>query len=164
MKEKVAQKSSHNMQDAADALEKHIYEGLCANYHEDPHVVNVMPIDSFPQYYKDAFVAQMLFGLGKRHDHVNLGFCNIKLIRNSFIEQRIYENLMDYYKIQDSNEKKILIVYSAAASFLRAVKRVKRVYPDIIVCSIIADLPAMTNLSNKKSMLLNAFRKRFLGR
>ena len=26
MKEEVAQKSSHNMQDAADALEKHIYE------------------------------------------------------------------------------------------------------------------------------------------
>lgn len=164
MKETVAQKSSHNMQDAADALEKHIYEGLCLNLGFEPHIVNVLPIDSFPQYYKDAFVAQMLFGLGKRHDHVNLGFCNIKLIRNSFIEQRIYENLMDYYKIQDSNEKKILIVYSAAASFLRAVKRVKRVYPDIIVCSIIADLPAMTNLSNKKSMLLNAFRKRFLGR
>ena len=26
LKEEVAQKSSHNMQDAADALEKHIYE------------------------------------------------------------------------------------------------------------------------------------------
>lgn len=160
MKEEVAQKSSHNMQDAADALEKHIYEGLCTNYHADPHVINVMPIDSFPQYYKDAFITQKLFGLGKRQDHVNLGFCNIKLIRNSFIEQRIYENLLDYYKKQDSSEKKILIVYSAAASFLRAVKRVKCVYPDIIVCSIIADLPAMTNLSNKKSMLLNAFIKR----
>lgn len=72
-------------------MEKHIYEGLCTNYHADPHVINVMPIDSFPQYYKDAFkdafITQKLFVLGKRQDHVNLGFCNIKLIRNSFIEQ-----------------------------------------------------------------------------
>lgn len=157
LKEEVALKSSHNMQDAADALEKHIYEGLSENLHTEPHVVNILPIDSFPQYYKEAIIKQKLFGLGKRQDHVNLGFCNVKLIRNGFIEQSICENLLNYYKKQDLNEKKILIVYSATASFLRAVKKVKEAYPDIIVCDIIADLPALTNLSNKKSMLLKAF-------
>jgi len=48
-------------------------------------------------------------------------------------------------------------VYSATASFLRAVNRIKERYPDIVVCDIIADLPAMTNLSSKKSALLKAF-------
>lgn len=157
LKDEVAQKSSHNMQDAADALEKHIYEGLSENLHTEPHIVNILPVDSFPQYYKDAIIKQKLFRLGKRQDHINLGFCNVKLIRNHFIEQSIYENILYYYKKLDSNEKKILIVYSATASFLRAVKRVKEVYPEIIVCDIIADMPALTNLSNKKSMLLKAF-------
>ena len=50
LKKEVALKSSHNMQDAADALEKHIYEGLSENLHTEPHVVNILPIDSFPQY------------------------------------------------------------------------------------------------------------------
>ena len=160
LKEEVAQKSSHNMQDAADALEKHIYEGLSENLHTEPHVVNILPIDSFPQYYKDAIIKQQLFELGEKQDHVNLGFCNVKLIRNGFIEQSICENLLNYYKKKESKEKKILIVYSATASFLRAVKKVKDAFPDIIVCDIIADLPAMTNLSNKRSMLLRAFIER----
>ena len=157
LKKEVAQKSSHNMQDAADVLEKHIYEGLSENLHAEPHVVNILPIDSFPQYYNDAIIKQKLFELGKRQDHVNLGFCNVKFIRNRFIEQCIYKNLLDYYKKQDLNGKKILIVYSAKASFLRAVKKVKEAYPNIIVCDIIADLPALTNLSNKKSIFLRAF-------
>ncbi len=157
LKEEVTQKSSHNMQDAADALEKHIYEGLSENLHTEPHVVNILPVDSFPQYYKDANIKPKTFNLGKRQDHVNLGFCNVKLIRNGFIEQSICKNLLSYYKKKDSNEKKLLIVYSATASFLRAVKKVKAIYPDIIVCDIIADLPALTNLSNKKSVFLKAF-------
>ena len=139
MKEEVAQKSSHNMQDAADALEKHIYEGLCANFGFEPHIVNVLPIDSFPQYYKDALIKRTDFALGQRSDHVNLGFCNVKLIRNSFIEQSVYKNLVEYFKRLPTKEKRVIIVYSATASFLRAVKRVKEIYPDIIVCDIIAD-------------------------
>lgn len=157
MKEEVAQKSSHNMQDAADALEKHIYEGLCASFGFEPHIVNVLPIDSFPQYYKDALIKQTEFRLGQRTDHVNLGFCNVKFVRNSFIEQSIYKNLVQYFEKHQTKEKRVLIVYSATASFLRAVKRVKEIYPDIIVCDIVADLPAMTNLSSKKSALLKAY-------
>lgn len=157
MKEEVAQKSSHNMQDAADALEKHIYEGLCANFGFEPHIVNVLPIDSFPQYYKDALIKRTDFALGQRSDHVNLGFCNVKLIRNSLIEQSVYKNLVEYFKRLPTKEKRVIIVYSATASFLRAVKRVKEIYPDIIVCDIIADLPAMTNLSSNKSALLKAY-------
>ena len=157
MKEEVAQKSSHNMQDAADALEKHIYEGLCLNLGFEPHIVNVLPIDSFPQYYKEALIKQTEFSLGQRTDHVNLGFCNVKLIRNRFIEQSIYKNLVKCFEKHHTEEKRVLIVYSATASFLRAVKRIKKRYPDVVVCDIIADLPAMTNLSSKKSALLKAF-------
>lgn len=145
------------MQDAADALEKHIYEGLYAHFGFEPHIVNVLPIDSFPQYYKDALIKQTEFRLVQRTDHVNLGFCNVKLVRNSFIEQSIYKNLVQYFEKHQTKEKRVLIVYSATASFLRAVKRVKEIYPDIIVCDIIADLPVMTNLSSKKSALLKAY-------
>lgn len=159
LKGEVAQKSSHHMQDAADALEKHIYQGLCINLDCEPHVVNVLPIDSFPQYYKDPIIKQSDFTLGKRSDHVNLGFCNAKFIRNGFIERSIYNNLVEYFREHQTNEKRVLIVYSASASFLRAVKRVKEIFPDIVVCDIIADLPAMTNLSSKKSALLKAFIK-----
>lgn len=157
LKKEVARKSSCNMQDAADALEKHIYEGLSENFRVEPHVVNILPIDSFPQYYKDAIVKEQLFVLGARKDHVNLGFCNIKLIRNGFIEHSIQKNLLSYYQKHNIDGKKVLIVYSATASFLRAIKKVKMVYPDIVVCDIVADLPALTNLSNRKSMLLKAF-------
>ena len=157
LKEEVAKKSSHNMQDAADALEKHIYEGLSLNLGFEPHVINILPIDSFPQYYKDLFVKNTVFTLGQRADHVNLGFCNLKFIRNCFIEENIYNNLIKYFNKHKTDKKRVLIVYSATASFLRAVKKVKETYSDILVCDIIADLPAMTNLSSKKSLLLKAY-------
>lgn len=157
LKEEVAKKSSYNMQDAADALEKHIYEGLSLNLGFEPHVINILPIDSFPQYYKDMFVKNTIFTLGQRADHMNLGFCNLKFIRNYFIEENIYNNLIKYFKNHKTDKKRVLIVYSATASFLRAVKKVKEAYSDILVCDIIADLPAMTNLSSNKSLLLKAY-------
>ena len=55
MAEEVRQKSTHNMQDAANALQWNIYNGLCSNIDERITIFNVLPIGSFPQYYKDPF-------------------------------------------------------------------------------------------------------------
>ena len=70
----VAAKSKSNMQDAANALEWHIYEGLCENLEEEIRLLNLMPIGSFPQYYKDAFVKREIFTTSRSDKNVNIGF------------------------------------------------------------------------------------------
>ena len=72
MYEEVRKKSIYNMQDAASALQWHLYEGLCENYHQNIEILNILPVGSFPQYYKDAFIRKKKINTG-----VNIGFCNI---------------------------------------------------------------------------------------
>ena len=59
LEHEVAGCSKRNMQDAANALQWHIYDGLCANFEEKIKLFNILPIGSFPQYYKNAFIKRV---------------------------------------------------------------------------------------------------------
>ena len=151
MYEEIHKKSMYNMQDAANALQWHLYEGLCENYHQNIEILNVLPIGSFPQYYKDAFIRKKKINTG-----VNIGFCNIKLIRKQILPHQIYKSLMESFKNIDEG---ILFVYTASAVFMEAVNRLKKKKPKIKICVIIADLPNMSSLSSKKSIIQKMYEK-----
>lgn len=153
--DEVKQNSSNNMADAANALEHNLMEGFTANLPTPPKVINALPIGSYPQYYKKAFIKRSIFHLCGRTDHENTGFCNIKFIRNYFIERSVYRSLREY--CESKNGEVVLCIYSASAEFLSAAEKLKKKYPNVMVCDIIADLPGMTNLSSKKSALLQWF-------
>lgn len=155
MANEVKRNSSNNMADAANALEHNLMEGFTANLPTPPKVINALPIGSYPQYYKKAFIKKSTFQLFGRSDHENIGFCNIKFIRNYFIERTVYRSLRKY--CESKNGEVVLCIYSASAEFLSAAEKLKKKYPNVMVCDIIADLPGMTNLSSKKSALLQWF-------
>ena len=155
MANEVKRNSSNNMADAANALEHNLMEGFTANLPTPPKVINALPIGSYPQYYKKAFIKKSTFQLCGRSDHENIGFCNIKFIRNYFIERTVYRSLRKY--CESKNGEVVLCIYSASAEFLSAAEKLKKKYPNVMVCDIIADLPGMTNLSRKKSALLQWF-------
>ena len=155
MADEVKRNSSNNMADAANALEHNLMEGFTANLPAPPKVINALPIGSYPQYYKKAFIKRSTFHLCGRSDHDNIGFCNIKFIRNYFIERSVYRSLREC--CESKNGEVVLCIYSASAEFLSAAEKLKKKYPNVMVCDIIADLPGMTNLSSKKSALLQWF-------
>ena len=148
----VKQNSSNNMADAANALEHNLMQGLAENLSVPPKIINVLPIGSYPQYYSELFVKKSKFKLCNRDNHENIGFCNIKFVRNYFIEKAVYDSLEAYCKKKSGNI--VICIYSASLCFLSAVEKLKDKFPNIIVCDIIADLPGMTNLSSNKSVLL----------
>lgn len=151
----VSENSKRTMVDAANALEHNLVRGFADNLPNPPKVVNLLPIGSYPQYYKKPFISSSSFSLCGRDDQLNFGFCNIKLIRNYHIEISLYRYLDQYCK--KKNGEINLCIYSASAVFLSVAKKLKRKYPNIVICNIIADLPGMTNLSNKKSKVLQWF-------
>lgn len=159
IEQSVRKKSRHNMQDAANALQWHIYEGLCANLSKAPDIVNIMPVGSFPQYYKDAFVKNQIF-MQNEAALENAGFCNVKLLRKFLQPHSIYKALKKYYSIQKDTEKN-LIVYTMDKCFLQAVSKIKKHFPDIKVCAVVADLPEMSSLSSKKSIFQKLFSRYF---
>ena len=148
----VKHNSSNNMADAANALEHNLMNGFAENLPIPPKIINVLPIGSYPQYYSESFIKASYFQLCNCNSHENIGFCNIKFIRNYFIEKAVYNRLENYCKKKNGNI--VICIYSASVSFLSAVEKLKKKFPRLVVCDIIADLPGMTNLSSQKSALL----------
>jgi len=154
--EEVMAKSRHNMQDAANALQWHLHEGLCENYKQDIELLNVLPIGSFPQYYAEAFVKQERFSTSTGQNNINIGFCNIKLLRKYILPGRIYKVLVDSFRGIDDG---VLFVYTISAAFMEAVNRFKKKKPSVKVCAVVADLPDMSSLSSRKSGLQKLFER-----
>lgn len=150
MSSKLYNISKRNMQDAANALQWHIYNGLSQNLNEKISMINTLPVGSFPQYCKDAFVRRSTFDTPYGNGHINVGFCNIKLVRKFAQSVSVYRELVRWAK--QTKGPKTVFVYTASAVFLKAVYKLKKRFSDVVICDIIADLPGMTSLSSKKSI------------
>lgn len=149
--------SKRNMQDAANALQWHIYNGLCQNLHSKITLINALPVGSYPQFCKEAFVKRSTFETKYCEYNINIDFCNIKLIRNFSQMRRIQKELERWIKSTD--DAKTVFVYTASAIFLKAIRGIKKKNPEIIICDIIADLPHFSSLSSKKTYLAKWFAK-----
>lgn len=156
MYDRIGQKSTYNMQDAADALQRHLHEGLCKNLGRDIELINVLPIGSFPQYYSEPFVKSEKFATATGQNNINIGFCNIKLLRKYIIPHRVYKALMCAFK---NTEEGILFVYTISSAFAEAVSKFKKKKPGVKVCTIVADLPDMSSLSSDNGIIKKLFIK-----
>lgn len=153
LEEEFRRNSSHTMQDAASVLQWNLYSGFCSNLQEDINLFNILPVDSFPQYYKYPFILQSNFG----KNGINVGFCNIKLLRNYHKPRKIYKVLNQWCKSE--RDSKTLFMYTISQPFLKAVWRIKKKYPDLKICAIVADLPNMSSLSSKNGLLRKVYVK-----
>ncbi len=144
--------SKHNMQDAANALQWHLAEGFSHHLSGRMDVINYMPIASYPQYYKKAFIRKGQFDAGMCSPGVNVGFCNVKYLRRASLRRALTSALKAWCRANAERPKEI-IAYTLNPIMLEAVASVKRQYGDISVCAIVADLPDMMNLSAKRGRL-----------
>ena len=149
--DEVRKNSFNTMQDAASALELHIHEGLCANLKTNVPNLNVLPISSFPKYYKKCFVKSGTFSANGYSSQTNIGFCNLKGVRNKSISFHAFKCL-DKWCSENKGDKTIFI-YTISASFMVVANRLKKKYADLKICAIIADLPNMSSLDSNKSFV-----------
>ena len=98
MEQEVKNLSVKNMQDATNALQWHLYEGLCENIQSEICILNVLPIGSFPQYYKKMFVKTKTFTTTNCNENKNIGFCNFKFIRNFVLTRKVKKHLINWFK------------------------------------------------------------------
>ncbi len=158
MLDSVTNLSSHNMQDAANALQWNLYNGLCINSNQKICIINLLPIGSYPQYYKKPFVKKVTFSTLYSDNNRNVGFCNVKFIRNYFQEKNVKKELLRWCA-EDENNRGVF-AYTISAAFVSAVECAKKQYPTLKVCAIVADLPNMSALSSKHGRILKLFQKK----
>ncbi len=150
-REEFYNQTRNTMQDAASALQWNIYRGLCENLGRNIALFNILPCDSYPQYYEHPFVPKFAFDTNGQ----NLPFCNVKLIRNYFKAKAVEKALRNWCR--NTKEPKTLFVYTLSQPFLAAVNRVKKQFEGLHICAIVADLPNMSSLSSKVSILSKLF-------
>lgn len=154
--EETAILSKGNMQDAASALQWNIIDGIEESSSISLRIINVLPVGSFPQYYARPFVKKFEF-FSAKNKHTNIRFCNIKFLRKVFLPVSIYKEI--YHALKSDKSCNNLIVYTISGPFMKALAKIKKHFPDLKICAVVADLPEYSSLSDKKSWLMKTFIK-----
>lgn len=162
LEDSAAVRSDKGMQAAANALQWHLYNGLCRNLQQEIRLFNVLPVGSFPQYNSRPVIPQQSFATDYCKDNVNVGQCNVKFLRKLLLPRRIYGILRHW--CTKTPGQKLLFVYTLSAEFMTAVSGIKERFPELRVCAIVADLPGMTNLSSRRSVAARLFDRYRAGR
>ena len=74
-------KARVDMQDAANVLQWNLIDGFVANGCKDLTVVSYLPIDSWPNHYKDAFVKDEIHQISENVSFHQVGFCNVTKVK-----------------------------------------------------------------------------------
>ena len=156
-KDEIFFNSKNNMQEAANVLQWHLYNGLSYNLNKRIKIFNILPIGSYPQYYKKIFIKKEIFDTKFDKNNINIGFCNIKGLRRFFQEKNIYYEIKKWCDNNDS--KKILFVYTINPTFISVISKIKDNFENIKICAIVADLPNMVSLSKNRSIFRYIYEK-----
>lgn len=135
-------KMKAGMQDAANALQYHIIDGLDANDCGTIRILSYLPVGSYPRSYTDARIAPYAFRHSSRYDAGDLvvGCTNMTIVKQ-FANRHPFCRQLRKWVRSDSGRPKVLLLYTPTRLFLSLAKYVKHLNPAIMTCCIIADIP-----------------------
>ena len=146
--DEIRSKMRFNMYDAANVLQWNIINGLVENNVEHLSLVNLLPVDSWPQYFKDPFIKEIKFGEDKSFKGISVKFCNVKYIKRFFIWKSFKKEIKKWQKETKNDNHRIVILYSLQSVFMKSVEKLKKLDKNIKVFAIVADLPEFSASSN----------------
>ena len=144
-KEKEAEiksKMKSGMQDAANALQWSIIDGLDENDCGTIKILDRLPVDSYPRGYTDRYIEEYVFQHTVRYpsDDKIVGCTNLTIVKQ-FANRAPFAAELRKWIGNDCGRQKILMLYTASRLFLSLAQYAKRLDPNIVTCCIIADLP-----------------------
>lgn len=145
----IKNKMKTGMQDAANALQWNIIDGLEANECGRMKILNYLPVDSYPNGYTEKNIEAFHFAHTDKYDcqDLNIGCTNLSVIKQ-FANIYPFKREIKQWALDKCEEKKVLVLYTALSMFLSLAKYAKKLNPQIEVCCIIADLPEFAAASN----------------
>lgn len=156
-REEIIQNSIGVIQNAADALQWNLIDGLDANLEKPVKVINSLYVGSYPKRYKKTVIHTESFQHSPGANDINVGFLNLPLIKH----YARYITLRPYLRAwaADDKKNKVIIAYAMTSPFTKALRYVKRINPDITTCLVVPDLPEYMNTAKKQSLLYSALKK-----
>lgn len=142
----IKSKMKTGMQDAANALQWNIIEGLDANDCGHIRILDYLPVNSYPKGYTDKTIQEYVFQHTSqyRSDDKIVKCTNLSIVKQ-FANLPPFKKEANKWATDGGKQKKILMLYTANALFLKIAKYIKQINPDIETCCIIADLPEFSS-------------------
>ncbi len=141
----IKSKMKTGMQDAANALQWNIIDGLDQNNCGTIKILDYLPVDSYPNGYTDSKIDEYAFQHTKKYnsDDLVVGCTNLTIIKQ-------FANLYPFKcKVKEwclnKGKNKVLIIYTANPMFLTLARYAKKLNKNILTCCIIADIPEFSS-------------------
>lgn len=125
-------------QSAANAFQWSIIKGLFEN-DADYEVVSFPSLPCYPNGYNNRFTPEVPIAYNGRNVGISLKYNTTILLKEFSIHFRLKKYLKRWVK-KNSGEKLVIMTYSPQAAILSAVHSVKKSFPNVATCNIIADL------------------------
>lgn len=134
---KIAEKSQGGfVQNQANTFQWNCIDGLLANGMRDLHIVNALPVGTYPKQFKELFLYKKIwkyYGL----EHFQLGSINLPILKQF---GRYFACKKTIKKTQDKD----ILIYSPYQPFLKAIKKLDESYR---ITLIVPDLPSFYDYS-----------------
>lgn len=145
----IKSKMKTGMQDAANALQWNIIDGLEDNDCGKIRILNYLPVDSYPNGYVDKNIEEFGFKHTTKYesDDLNVGCTNLSIIKQ-FVNIVPFKHEIKKWVSEQTTSKKVLVMYTASKMFLDLAKYAKHCNPKIEICCIIADIPEFASATD----------------
>ena len=148
-KEKEAEiklKMKSGMQDAANALQWNIIDGLDLNNCGTVKLLDYLPVDSYPKGYEEREIKEYIFHHTNKYNTEDkvVGCSNLTIVKQ-FCNLSPFLAEVKTWMRDGGKKRKVLLMYTASAIFLQIAKYVKKHCRSIMTCCIIADLPEFSS-------------------
>lgn len=134
----IEKQSSGVLQNAADALQKAFLRGFAETTDQRVKVVNLPFVNSYPRWYRSAWLPSQSGSLAPGIDVVGQSFLNVLLVR---LFSRFVSAVAGLRKSTRREEQIVIVVYSAHLPFVAAAWAIRHIRPNARLCVIIPDLP-----------------------
>lgn len=112
--------------------------------------VNVPRVRRYPDYHQIVFHKKD-FSLDGIKRGISVGFINLMGL-NYLTQINRVEKLLDEYLQNGTDEKTVLLVYNTYPAPTYAMRRIKKKYPNVLLCDAIGDIYGQYGLSVSKSL------------
>lgn len=152
--ESIRELSYGNIQNAANTFQLAIVDGLQKN-NVDFDVVSLPFLPAYPMRYKKLFSIDGTIKSGGTIVGEMLSYCNLAVYKTFSIRKKLYLYINDWLlKNYGTDDKIIILTYTPYPPFLKAIKKLKKRFPNIVISSIVTDLvDDMMNYNSNRSLL-----------
>lgn len=150
-KDEIVRKSSGVIQNAADALQWAIVNGL--DYHTTKlRIVNLPYVGSFPQRYEDFKLNEFQFSHNGQANDVNVGFVNLSIYKS----YSRFVNAKRGLRKMIHDENTIILIYAMHIPFIKAATDLKTKNPTLKICLVVPDLPQF--MGGRNNIIFNTLK------